>query len=366
MAALHLHDLFTPEDYQAGRDAGLIGVRDDGNGLFIHNYTDAALYTPGAWDNPAVRVCRGLITDLDGRIVARPWSKFFNHGQSEAGDLDLSAPVEVTDKMDGSLGIIHQRLDRSLAVATRGSFQSEQADHATRVLRDRYAAGLDPSTVTPLVEIVYPGNRIVCDYGDRDDLVLLGGVVVDTGAYMGPTETAETVGWAGPVVGTFEYASLADALAAPERPGAEGLCVRYLDRSHIVKIKQADYVALHRIVTGLSERVVWEHMSEGKPLADLLAPLPDELHPWTRDVWARLKDGVTDLYAQAAHAHRAILAGLPLDWTRADYAARAKTHGPLTPWLFQLLDGRDPRPRILSTLKPSGATRPRTFSEATA
>ena len=50
------------------------------------------------------------------------------------------------------------------------------------------------------------------------------------------------------------------------------------------KIKQDDYVALHRIVTGLSERTVWQHMTDGRPLAELLDGLPDELHTWTRDV----------------------------------------------------------------------------------
>ena len=40
------------------------------------------------------------------------------------------------------------------------------------------------------------------------------------------------------------YRSLLNALAAPPRPGAEGMCVRYLDQPYIVKIKQEDYVCL--------------------------------------------------------------------------------------------------------------------------
>ena len=89
-----------------------------------------------------------------------------------------------------------------------------------------------------------------------------------------------------PVTDTFAYGTLAAALAAPPRPGAEGLVVRYIEQppQRLVKIKQDDYVALHRIVTGLSERTVWQHMTDGRPLAELLDGLPDELHTWTRDV----------------------------------------------------------------------------------
>lgn len=362
-----MFDLFSKAEYQAARTDGLITVREDGAGLFIHNYSDAAMFTEGAWTNPAVRGCRGLITTEDDEIVARPWAKFFNHGQAEAGELDMEAPVEVTDKMDGSLGIIHRALDGRLRVATRGSFQSDQAEHATAILRERYASWLDGLTeVTPLVEIIYPGNRIVCDYGDTDDLVLLGGVHIETGDYLGPQETASAVDWPGPIVSTFPYATLKDALEAAPRDGAEGLCVRYLTEPRIVKIKQDDYVRLHRIVTGLSERTVWEHMTEGGPLGDLLAPLPDELHDWTRGVWQRLDTEAAALKRAALTAHAGIVAALPGEWTRADYAEQAKRHGSLTPWLFNLLDGRDPHDRILRTLKPAGDTRAKAYSEATA
>ena len=54
-----------------------------------------------------------------------------------------------------------------------------------------------------------------------------------------------------------------------------------------VKIKYDDYVRLHRIVTGLNARVVWAALTEGKPVEDIVDGLPDEFHPWVRDVVAR-------------------------------------------------------------------------------
>lgn len=365
---MNLFDLIQQSDYEAAVEDKLITVRDDDAGLRILNYSDAAMYTPGAWENPAVRTCRGLIVDDAWDVVARPWAKFFNHGQAEAGELDLTAPVEVTDKMDGSLGILHLDSNGRRRVATRGSFQSEQAIHATEIL---WCDGDEPTVrwpegFTPLVEIIYPGNRIVCDYGDRDELVLLGGVWIESGEYVGPAEAADLTDWEGATAQTFPYATLRDALAAEPRPGMEGLCVRRLDQPHIVKIKQEEYVRLHKIVTGLSERSVWEHMSSEQPLFALLDGIPDELHPWVSEVWTGLVTQLDHIHGEASATHNLILDDLPGGWGRKEYAAAATRHPQLRPYLFNILDGRNPRPSILRTLKPAGDTRARAVSEATA
>ncbi|MEU6261840.1 RNA ligase [Saccharopolyspora shandongensis] len=315
-----------------------------------------------------MRACRGLIVDRDDRLVARPWAKFFNHNQSEAGALDLDAPVEVTDKLDGSLGIVFRDAAGELRVATRGSFESEQALHATDVLRARYPDTTLTAGVTPLIEIVFPANRIVVDYGSTDDLVLLGGVEIATGRYLGPDDAAAICGWTGPTTEVFGYTTLADALTAKPRPGMEGLCVRFLDEDRVVKIKQGDYIALHRIVTGLSEKSVWEHAMAGRSLDALLESLPDELHSWTRDVWADLWGEVGRIHAEAERFHTGTLKNLGPDWTRKDYAtavqsAMSPTTAHLRPYLFMLLDGRDPKLAVLKSLNPRGDLRARTVTE---
>ena len=363
---MNMYHLFNEVDYNKGRRDNLISVREHPTAPYlIHNYTDAAMYTPGAWDNPAVRHCRGLITDNDGTIIARPWSKFFNHGQAEAGDLDPDEIVEVTDKMDGSLGILYRLPDGTRAVATRGSFTSDQALHATEVLnRDGEEPTVRwPDGFTPLAEIIYPENRIVLDYGDRDELVLLGGVWVNTGVYVGPDEAADLCDWEGRTARAFHYHTLRDALAAPPRPNAEGLCVRYPNDNRIVKIKQADYVALHRIVTGLSERSVWQMMMDEKCGSELLEGIPDELHQWVQDVEDRLNREVTAIESQVIDAFNGIDAE---NVGRPTFAEYAKQHGPLTPHLFRLYDDKPVRLAILRTLKPKGDTRAKPTTEETA
>lgn len=260
---LLLDDLIPAADLAEAVQAGLIRVqRHPSLPLRIFNYTESAVFAR-AW-TPATRTCRGLIVADDGVVVARPWAKFFNHGESvapgEQVPLDLEAAVEVTDKADGSLGILY-RTAAGPGIATRGSFAGEQAVHASAVYLARYHDRWEPvDGWTYLFEIIYPANRIVLDYGARDDLVLLGAVRIATGEPVGPGHEV-CAGWPGPRTAVLEHTTLAQALAASPRPNAEGVVVRHLDgplAGNLVKVKQADYVALHRIVTGLTARRLWE------------------------------------------------------------------------------------------------------------
>ena len=266
-------------------------------GLMILNYTEKAQYER-VW-NLVTGQCRGLIVtdvhDGDGEIVARPFDKFFNYGEI-ANALDPTARVEVTDKADGSLGILFFTDETGWRIATRGSFESEQAIHATALLRRKYLARWAPKKqVTYLFEIVYPENRIVLDYGDQDDLILLGARSVTTGTEWGPDFDRF---WPGPRVQVFEHETLAEALEEPDRRNAEGLVVRFLDDhaagSFRIKIKQEDYVRLHKLVTGLNEKSVWEHLAGGGSLPALVAEIPDEFHEWVtitaENLWDQFDD----------------------------------------------------------------------------
>lgn len=293
-SAPRLSDLLNPADLELALQEGFVREqKHPGGSLTILNYTEQSVYTR-TW-TPVTRQCRGLIVDRPtGAIVARPWPKFFNYGEHAADSLDLTAPVEVTDKADGSLGILYTDPAGRPAIATRGSFTSEQAQHATALYRNRYEGKWAPrADTTYLFEIVYPANRIVLDYGDMDDLILLGAVDIETGVTSGPEFGVES-GWPGPVTRTFDYATLADALAAEPRSNAEGLVVRYLAGEHagtMLKLKQDDYVSLHRIITGLTARRIWERLA----------------------VWACL-DATPDLprrrIAQALHMDPADVAGI--------------------------------------------------------
>lgn len=247
--------------------------------LAILNYTDRCAYD-GAWDAATVN-CRGLIVERDHphRVVARPFPKFFNHGQPGAPELDLDEQCVVSDKLDGSLGILYPALPDPVnggsgiygwAIASRGSFTSDQAKHGTEILHEHYGDWQPVEGRTYLFEIVYPTNRIVCDYGGLDDLVLLEVLDTETGR---PTFGRGT--WPGRVAEEMPYRTLREALEAEPRENAEGVVV-YLPRTNErVKIKQDDYMALHRILTGTNARNVWEVAA-----AQACAPLIEERNHW--------------------------------------------------------------------------------------
>lgn len=327
--------------------------------LVIFNYTERCQYER-AWTD-ITRTCRGLIVrDGTNEVVARPWAKFFNYGEHPEGSLDLSAPAEVTDKMDGSLGIMYWA-GGGWAIATRGSFASDQAVHATALLRDRYPDFVPPDGMTVLFEIVFPANRIVVDYGGMDDLVLLGAVDIATGEAVGPDWVSL---WPGPLTETMSAATLAEALALMPRPGREGVVVR-MPGSVMIKLKQDEYVALHRLITGMNARVVWERIGEGETADQICAAIPEEFWPWVREVGSELIREKNRVIDEAAAGHDRILAALPEGWGRKEYAAAA-VQSPLRAWLFNLLDGRDPSAGIWRTLKPSGERTLVAYSEDTA
>jgi RNA ligase len=250
---LCIWDMFDLEYLDTAIAEGLVRVQTHPTEpLKIYNYSEKTVYEQ-VW-NFVTMNCRGLVVDGQGTVVARPYEKFFNHFEPMAGELDLSAPAQVVDKLDGSLGVLVPT-SGGYEVATRGSFTSEQAVHATKLFGWHYSDFKPPAGVTVLFEIVYPGNRIVCDYGGADDLFLLGGVEIQTGRVLGPDEIP---GWEGPAAAVFNVATLADALAMPPRAGAEGLVVRMVESGQMIKIKQEDYVRLHAIVTRTSARTVWE------------------------------------------------------------------------------------------------------------
>jgi RNA ligase len=354
----HLEDLFDLIDLEQAIAGGFVRTQVHPDLPYtVYGYTELAQFER-CW-TPVTRQCRGLIAHTEtGEILARPFVKTHNHNEPEAHAFALDEPVEVTDKVDGSLGIGYPLgpNEPGFAISTRGSFASEQAIHATEVWRTRYQAATKvPDGITPLWEIVYPTNRIVVDYQGQDDLVLLAGVEIVTGRQIDAQAMADLMNWPGPVVERFPYQRFDEALAAPVRPGREGYVIRSLISNAAVKFKYGEYVYLHKIVTGMNERIVWEHLGNGGDLDELITPLPDEFHPWVRGVADRLRSEQIAIHAAAQIARDELVAALPSEWTRKDYALAAAEYGPLRPYLFNLLDGRDPRPSIWKTLRPSGA-----------
>ncbi len=342
------NQLFSDADFDKMRSEGYVRVNahPDLPELFILNYTEKAAFE-GVWNDVTLN-CRGLIVDAFNWILARPFPKFFNYGQPGCPEVDLDSPATITDKMDGSLGILYRNPDTGkYAIATRGSFASDQAIHATEVFNRKYADYIVPKGITMLFEIVYPENRIVCDYGDMNDLVFLGSVEISTGDSWGPEQDWN---WPGPVTEILPYRTMREALAADPRPGKEGVVVNDWIYGTRVKIKQEDYIALHRIVTGLNARSVWQAMVDDT-VDELIEQIPDEFHDFIRGVEADINEQVDEAVLISNQTYDGILDVIGDNPSKKEFAMVAKKYS--YSWaLFNLFDNKDIRSKWLQIYKP--------------
>jgi RNA ligase len=132
----------------------------------------------------------------------------------------------------------------------------------------------------------------------------------------------------------------------------EGVVVRLLGSGVRVKIKEEAYVALHRLVTGMNARAIWERLGAGETADAICSAIPEEFWPWVKEVAAELEEQRDSILLQARREHMLTELRLPDGWTRKDYAL-AVENSEVRPWLFLLLDGKDPLPKIWYTLRPS-------------
>ena len=314
--------------------------------LAILNYTNKTQIN-GVWDD-VTRKCRGLIYNVDtGEIVARPFEKFFNHNQPEAPSWVLwdEKVVRVQDKMDGSLGILYPNplcYPTGYAVATRGSFTSEQAEHATLLLNRKYPDFRPFAGLTYLVEIVYPENRIVVDYGDQDDLILLDILHTETGR-VSPTSL-------GTPFPKAEQFTVNDVMR--DRPGAEGYVITNAVTGERVKVKFEEYKRLHKLLTGVSSKTVWELLAKGQSVDSLLDTVPDEFYDFVNKT-------ADALWEEHDRIHRAVFrpameAARRFAGDRKGFAQYVQD-SEFKDLYFGLLDDKDISPMIWKRLKPSFA-----------
>jgi RNA ligase len=321
--------------------------------LAILNYTNRAQFD-NEW-NDVTEQTRGLIVRTLGReVVSRPFRKFFNWEQMPPNMQAalMKEPVEVFPKWDGSLGILYGLHTGESAIATRGSFSSPQAKHATEVLRTRYATFEPIQGLTYLFEIIYPENRIVVDYGDMDDLVLL--AVIDT--ETGKTLPHGAYDWPGPWNAPVGYDSLAAVLEAPQALNEEGFVVRFPSTDMRVKIKFAEYIRLHRILTNVSTLSIWAALANGTGIEVFIDRVPDEFYAWVRQQVDQLEADFNRYHENAVAEFEWILKKVrrpeeDVAKRRKDFALLAQT-SPYANALFGLYDGKDISARIWKMLRP--------------
>lgn len=252
--------------------------------LAVLNYTPMAQYDSKLVWGDEMNNSRGFIYNtVTGDIVARPFKKFWNlnderHPETMEVNLPQDIPL-VTNKLDGSMGVVFC-YDGKIHVATRGSFHSNQAQWATNWLRQNFPSLKLPEDATLITEIIYSENRIVVSY-DWEGLVVLGIVRYDGYEY----NRLDTEYWANinglRVVDKFDK-SLAEC-SAENITNQEGYVLTYQNGLK-VKVKFDEYVRLHKILTGLNPKAIWELLSSGQN-ETVNAWLVDPLMPVDFKTW---------------------------------------------------------------------------------
>ena len=245
--------------------------------LLIFNYTPKVQYER-FW-NEETLMCRGLITTLEGEIVARPFKKFFNLDEHSEGLPNET--FSVYDKLDGSLGILYFYDDKPY-IATRGSFTSEQAERANKIFQKKYSHLPFNKEHTYLFEIIYPENRIVVDYGAKEDLVLLAVLDTETGKDL------ELPDWELSKVKYYDGLKDWKTIRALQWENSEGFVIRF-ESGFRVKLKFTEYVRLHKILTNFTSRDIWESLREKRKIEEILDNVPDEFYQWVKKIVSQLE-----------------------------------------------------------------------------
>ena len=311
--------------------------------LTIWNYSPKVQYDR-LWDDITIQ-CRGLVTNSKGKIVARPFKKFFNYEEHSPEDIPNEDFV-VYEKLDGSLGILFN-YDNEWILATRGSFTSPQAIKGKEIL-NRHDISAWRKDNTYLFEIIYPENRIVVDYGDQEKLVVIGGIHTETGDEIPDSSLFWTQDSGFEIVTTYKtWGEGYDLLKEEISKDKEGYVIRFKSGFRM-KIKGDEYKRLHKILTNISNRDIWEYLKENKPFDEILDKVPDEFYDWVKETardltskFENIDDGYNEVFNSIFSPTK----------SKKDFAIEAKRY-PYSSLLFAMYDGKPTHKIIWKLIKP--------------
>ena len=280
--------------------------------LTIYNYSQATQYE-AKWDEVTLS-CRGLVFDDEGNQVSYPFKKFFNIEEKKHTSTEH---FEIYEKVDGSLITVFN-YNGEWVVSSRGSFTSDQAIAAQKLFNRFKVDMLDPNA-TYLFELIAPWNRIVVDYGDAEELILLG---IKSKEYECNYEELVVVSrYLGcKVTQLFHFEDYTE-IQKLNWANTEGFIVRFSNGDRC-KIKFVDYVKLHRVLTNCSSYDIWENLKEFDKLPEeMLQDVPDEFYDWVHGVEWKLRKSFNHI----EHLHMAYLSSIiryGLD--RKEFASRVQ------------------------------------------
>lgn len=341
-----------------GREEFVVAERDFGT---VINYAVATADTfdmtgPDDLSGAVRRECRGLIFDTKGKVLSRPFHKFFNISEREETQthvIDMTQPHIIMEKMDGSM-IRPIVVDGYLRLATKMGVTNVAMDAEAWLAAHTHSEHLKQwlrwcidTDVTPIFEWVSPFNQIVLAY-EEADLVLLAMRDNETGEYHMPDACPfSIVPQYGRITGNL------DSYIARQREaeGREGDIIRFAD-GHMLKVKNDWYVRIHKTV----ERIVFDrnivNLIINEEVDDVVPMLPqvqaDRVREFETRFWTAFKINEDRLLAERDIARqlyeddrkRIALEFVPTLENKADAS-----------FIFRMLDGHSLRELLLQHIE---------------
>lgn len=275
--------------------------------------------------NEITRACRGLSIMMDdphtfggAHVLARGIPKFFTMGDAKNGNddnvlisledddenvaqlqgitVDMGCSVHVADKIDGAMCVCYVTDDGAARMHTKGSFMSDEANAANRILEMAYDPKVVAATLaethpgeTAVFEVVTPEYPHIVDYGDTEELFLLGFVDNATGEWHPVKEhdPADTLGFPKPE--TLLDGTFGEMLTLEPRMNREGFVVTVKsDPQRLIKVKYEEFLKLQSLRNGIKQKRVDEIAAnllvETADYAERLTELYDltRILPWVR------------------------------------------------------------------------------------
>ena len=159
---------------------------------------------------------------------------------------------------------------------TRGSFCSDQALKAEQIFKKKYLNKHVKKECTYCFEIIYPGNKIVVDYGALQDLFLISITHTKTGKNINIEQAGfKTV----PKIDTSGITCT--EWSAHDVENEEGYVLRFISDNLRVKIKFDNYVEKHKR-NSISAEAIRVRMKKMEPIN--LDIIPDECYGEVKEI----------------------------------------------------------------------------------
>lgn len=191
-------------------------------------------------------------------------------------------------------------------------------------------------------------NRIVVDYGNFEGLILLAAFDNKNFQELSYEELSLLDGFE--LVKRYDGINDIKELKKLEENNKEGFVVKFQNGFRL-KVKFEEYVRLHRILTQVSSRTIWQSLVDGEDFEEILERVPDEFYNWVKETKNNLEENYKLIEKESNELfHR--FHSWKIGETRAEFAEYAKKQK-YPAILFKMLDGKNYEHIIWRIIEPA-------------